>query len=246
MPRNRACSWQNGLTDRARSVHLTAVASTTRRPINAYPRSYAGVSRRTWMIHLTFPDNSVRDFAAGITGREVAEGISKSLAKKAVAMALDGSLADLADPIEADARIEIVTRDDPRALRAHPPRRRACHGRGRAGALPRHPGHHRSGDRERLLLRFLPQRALHHSTICRRSKRRCTRSSSATRPSPRRSGRATTPSASSPTRARCSRSSWSTPFPRTSRSRSTSRATGSTCAAARTWPRPGRSAPPSS
>ena len=68
------------------------------------------------MIHLTFPDNSVRDFAPGITGREVAEGISKSLAKKAVAMALDGRLADLGDPIEADARIEIVTRDDPRAL----------------------------------------------------------------------------------------------------------------------------------
>ena len=68
------------------------------------------------MIHLTFPDNSVRDFAPGITGRAVAEGISKSLAKKAVAMALDGRLADLGDRIEADARIEIVTRDDPRAL----------------------------------------------------------------------------------------------------------------------------------
>ncbi len=68
------------------------------------------------MIHLTFPDNSVRDFAPGITGREVAEGISKSLAKKAVAMALDGTLADLGDAIQTDARIEIVTRDDPRAL----------------------------------------------------------------------------------------------------------------------------------
>ena len=49
------------------------------------------------MIHLTFPDNSVRDFAPGITGREIAEGISKSLAKKAVAMALNGNLADLND-----------------------------------------------------------------------------------------------------------------------------------------------------
>jgi threonyl-tRNA synthetase len=68
------------------------------------------------MIRLTFPDNSSREFAAGITGREVAEGISKSLAKKAVAMALDGELADLSDPIERDGRIEIVTRDDPRAL----------------------------------------------------------------------------------------------------------------------------------
>jgi threonyl-tRNA synthetase len=68
------------------------------------------------MIHLTFPDNSIRDFEPGVTGRAIAEGISKSLAKKAVAMALDGQLADLADPITRDARIEIVTRDDPRAL----------------------------------------------------------------------------------------------------------------------------------
>ena len=68
------------------------------------------------MIKLTFPDNSAREFAAGVTGREVAEGISKSLAKKAIAMALDGELADLSDPITGDARIEIVTRDDPRAL----------------------------------------------------------------------------------------------------------------------------------
>ncbi|PTW61636.1 threonyl-tRNA synthetase [Breoghania corrubedonensis] len=68
------------------------------------------------MIHLTFPDNSVRDFEPGVTGKAVAEGISKSLSKKAVAVALDGELCDLADPIQHDAKIEIVTRDDPRAL----------------------------------------------------------------------------------------------------------------------------------
>ncbi|MBZ9937496.1 threonine--tRNA ligase [Mesorhizobium sp. BR1-1-16] len=68
------------------------------------------------MIHLTFPDGSVREFAAGTTGRQVAEGISKSLAKKSVAMTLGGTLTDLSDPITADASIEIVTREDPRAL----------------------------------------------------------------------------------------------------------------------------------
>src|ERR1051326_7490856 len=67
-------------------------------------------------MRLTFPDNSVREFRPGVTGREIAEGISKSLSKKAVAMALDGDVTDLADPITRDARIEIVTRDDPRAL----------------------------------------------------------------------------------------------------------------------------------
>jgi threonyl-tRNA synthetase len=68
------------------------------------------------MLHLTFPDQSVRDFPDGITGQAVAEGISRSLAKKAVAIVLDGVVADLSAPIERDARIEIVARDDPRAL----------------------------------------------------------------------------------------------------------------------------------
>src|SRR3954463_1164800 len=68
------------------------------------------------MISLTFPDGARREFPEGVTGREVAEGIAKSLAKRTVAMALDGALADLSDPITRDARIEFVSRDDPRAL----------------------------------------------------------------------------------------------------------------------------------
>src|SRR4051794_19619785 len=66
-------------------------------------------------ISLTFPDGSIRDYQPGTTGRDVAESISKSLAKKAVAIALDGTIRDLSDPI-APGRIEIVTRDDSRAL----------------------------------------------------------------------------------------------------------------------------------
>ena len=68
------------------------------------------------MLHLTFPDGAVREFAPGTTGLDIAKGISPSLAKRTVAMALDGRLADLADPITADARLEFVSRDDPRAL----------------------------------------------------------------------------------------------------------------------------------
>jgi threonyl-tRNA synthetase len=68
------------------------------------------------MIHVTFPDGSLREYAPGTTGAEIAAQISKSLSKKAVAMTLDGVLSDLNDPIVTDARLEIVTRDDPRAL----------------------------------------------------------------------------------------------------------------------------------
>jgi len=68
------------------------------------------------MVALTFPDGARRDYAPGTTGLDIAKGISPSLAKRTVAMALDGALADLADPIERDAKIEFLTRDDPRAL----------------------------------------------------------------------------------------------------------------------------------
>jgi threonyl-tRNA synthetase len=68
------------------------------------------------MITLTFPDGARRQYAPGTTGFEIAKGISPSLAKRTVAMALDGMLADLSDRIERDAKIEFVTRDDPRAL----------------------------------------------------------------------------------------------------------------------------------
>jgi threonyl-tRNA synthetase len=68
------------------------------------------------MVALTFPDGARRDYPNGITGLDIAKGISPSLAKRTVAMALDGAVADLADPIEHDAKIEFLSRDDPRAL----------------------------------------------------------------------------------------------------------------------------------
>lgn len=67
-------------------------------------------------VSLEFPDGSVRSFETGVSGLQIAEGISKSLAKKSVAYALNGDLKDLAEPINISGKIEIVTRDTPRAL----------------------------------------------------------------------------------------------------------------------------------
>jgi threonyl-tRNA synthetase len=67
------------------------------------------------MVALTFPDGARRDYPKSTTGLDIAKGISPSLAKRTVAMALDGVVTDLADPIETDAKIEFLTRDDPRA-----------------------------------------------------------------------------------------------------------------------------------
>ncbi len=68
------------------------------------------------MISVTFPDGAARPFPLGTTGAEIARSISPSLAKKTVAMALDGKLADLADPLTGDAKIEFINREDPQAL----------------------------------------------------------------------------------------------------------------------------------
>ena len=68
------------------------------------------------MVALTFPDGAQREYPAGTTGLDIAKGISPSLAKRTVAMALNGTVVDLADPIQADAKIEFVNREDPRAL----------------------------------------------------------------------------------------------------------------------------------
>ncbi len=67
-------------------------------------------------IALTFPDGARREYPSGTTGLDIAKGISPSLAKRTVAMALDGGLADLSDPIDHDVKIEFISRDDPRAL----------------------------------------------------------------------------------------------------------------------------------
>ena len=68
------------------------------------------------MIILTFPDGAKREVEQGSTAAQVAASISKSLEKKAVAAVVNGQLVDLADPINADATLQIVTRDDDRAL----------------------------------------------------------------------------------------------------------------------------------
>jgi threonyl-tRNA synthetase len=67
-------------------------------------------------ITLTFPDGAKRSVAKGTSGMEVAKSIAPSLAKRTVAMMLDGVLMDAADPIEADAAIRLVSRTDPEAL----------------------------------------------------------------------------------------------------------------------------------
>ena len=68
------------------------------------------------MIKITFPDGAVREFEAGVTTFEIAESISKSLAKKALAGKFNGQLIDTIRAITQDGSIEIVTPDHEDAL----------------------------------------------------------------------------------------------------------------------------------
>lgn len=68
------------------------------------------------MLTLTFPDGASREYDAGVTALEVAKSISSGLAKKVLAVKLDGELQDATRPIEGDARIELITAKDPEGL----------------------------------------------------------------------------------------------------------------------------------
>ena len=64
------------------------------------------------MINVTLPDGSKREFADGASPLDVAESISKSLAKKALAARVNGELRDLKRPLDGDCAVAIVTDKD--------------------------------------------------------------------------------------------------------------------------------------
>ena len=68
------------------------------------------------MPQITLPDGSARPYDGPVTGTGIAEDISKSLAKKAVAMKVDGEIRDIWDEVADDATVEIITRDSEEGL----------------------------------------------------------------------------------------------------------------------------------
>lgn len=70
------------------------------------------------MVAITLPDGAVRQFENAVTGMEVATSISEGLAKKAMAVKVNGEAWDLNRQITEDAEVAIIVRDkaDPEAL----------------------------------------------------------------------------------------------------------------------------------
>ncbi len=65
---------------------------------------------------ITLPDGNNIDFPNKVTGLEVAEKISKSLAKQAMVISVDGELKDLEHLIDKDCSIKIFTSKNPEGL----------------------------------------------------------------------------------------------------------------------------------
>ena len=68
------------------------------------------------MLEVTLPDGAKKEFEDGASAYDVAESISKSLAKKALAAKVNGELWDLNRPLEGDSAVAIITERDPEAL----------------------------------------------------------------------------------------------------------------------------------
>ena len=67
------------------------------------------VAAESSRVTITLPDDSTRDFAGSVTGAEIAADIGPGLAKAALAIKIDGQLADLSATIGDNAAVEIVT-----------------------------------------------------------------------------------------------------------------------------------------
>ncbi len=70
------------------------------------------------MIKVTFPDQSVKEFAAGTTPLQIAESISQRLAQEVLAASVNGQEWDLSRPIEEDATLQLYKWDDPEGKHA--------------------------------------------------------------------------------------------------------------------------------
>ena len=70
------------------------------------------------MINITFPDNSVKQFEAGVTPLQIAQSLSPQLARDVLAASVNDQEWDLTRPIESDATIKLFKWEDPEGKHA--------------------------------------------------------------------------------------------------------------------------------
>lgn len=60
------------------------------------------------VVKISFPDGSIREFAKGVTGKEIAHSISPGLAREALAIEVDGEVRDLSRAVNHDSSVKIL------------------------------------------------------------------------------------------------------------------------------------------
>lgn len=68
------------------------------------------------MVAIKLPDGSILDMESGVNGFDIANKISSSLAKAALAVTVNGTTQDLSTPITTDATVTIITGKDKEGL----------------------------------------------------------------------------------------------------------------------------------
>lgn len=64
------------------------------------------------MINITLPDNSVKQYEAGVTSLQIAAGISEGLARNVLAAKVNDEVWDATRPIVNDAKVQLLTWND--------------------------------------------------------------------------------------------------------------------------------------
>jgi threonyl-tRNA synthetase len=65
------------------------------------------------MINITLPDGSIRAYEKGTNSLQIAQSISEGLARNVLAAEVDGQVWDATRPIEKDAKVRLLTWNDP-------------------------------------------------------------------------------------------------------------------------------------
>ena len=61
------------------------------------------------MINITLPDNSVKQYPAGVTAMDIARDISEGLARNVLAAKVNGEVVDAIRPLNEDAKLQLLT-----------------------------------------------------------------------------------------------------------------------------------------
>jgi len=83
------------------------------RNLITFAPNFVNTELNLFMINITLPDNSIKQFDAGATGLDIARSISEGLARNVLSAKVNGEVWDATRPIFEDAKVQLFTWNDP-------------------------------------------------------------------------------------------------------------------------------------